>query len=198
MHVENLIQRADLNQRITRALEIKGQKSPVLTLDNSVVAVVIAEDLTQQAQWVDPTSKTLAASATITGVAAQTGILAVSNPAGSGVVAVVEKVTANTLTNMLFRFGLVNPIAVPAGLANLFFRDRRSTGAPACRAFQGTDGALQIVNEYLAFQVSNAIATPWFETPGVVIQPGETFGIQATTVNITVGMNIFLQEIPLV
>jgi len=197
MPLDNLIQRADLNQRLTRALEIKGQKSPVLQLDNNVVAVVIAEDLTRQNQWLTPTETKLAATSTIAAVAGQTGILAVTNPTGSGVIGVVERVTCSVGTSGIFKFGLVDPVAVPAGLGNIFFRDRRNTGAPTCRAFQGTDAILRIVNEYLTFNVSNTIATPWYETEGIVIQPGETFGLQFLTVNIVVTPHIWLQEIPI-
>lgn len=198
MPLDNLIQRADLNQRLTRALEIKGQKSPVLQLDNSVVAVVIAEDLTKQAEWTSPTERKLAAQDTIVGVAAQMGILAVTNPIGSGVIAVVERVCAavNTAAQQVL-FGLVDPLAVPANPAPLEFRDRRNTGAPACRAFSGTDGVMRIVVPYLQFQSSNSISTPWYETDGIVIRPGDTFGLQTVLVNVNFSPTIWLQEIPI-
>lgn len=195
MPLDNLIQRADLNQRLTRALEIKGQKSPVLQLDNSVVAVVIAEDLTKQAEWVTPVQRLLAASQSIAAVAGQSGILAISNPVGSGVIAIVHRVTATGGSQ--FKFGLVDPLAVPAAPASVFYRDRRNLGAPTCRAFTGTDAVLRIVNEYLSFQAGSAVATGWYETEGIVIAPGETFGVQAVTVNLLVQPTIWLEEIPL-
>lgn len=193
--MDNLIQRPDLNQRLTKALEIKGQKSPILQLDNSVVAVVIAEDLTKQAEWLTPTDYQLASSVAITAVAGQSGILAITNPVGSGVVAVVQRVTATGGSK--FRFGLVDPVAVPAAPAAIAFRDRRNVGAPICRAFSGTDAVIRIVNDYLAFQAGTAVATPWYETDGIVIQPGDTFGVQAETQNILVQPTIWLEEIPL-
>jgi hypothetical protein len=195
MPLENLIQRADLNQRLTRALEIKGQKSPVLQLDNSVMAVVIAEDLTQQAEWLTPTTRKLATSVGIPAVAAQSGILAVTNPAGSGVIAIVERVTMTG--GGLCYFGLVDPVAVPAAPAGLYFRDRRNVGAPECRAFSGTDAIIRIVNQYLEIQTGVAVSTPWYEVEGIVIQPGDTFGIQAVNVNQLVQPTIWLEEIPL-
>lgn len=197
MPTENLIQRADLNQRLTRALEIKGQRSPVLQLDNSVVAVVIAEDLTRQAEWLTPTERKLASSVTVAAVAGETAILAVTNPVGSGVIGIVHRVTCVSVTSQLIKFGLVNPAAVPVNPANLFFRDRRNTGAPALRAFSGTDAALQIVNEYLTFQVNNVQTAGWYETPEIVIQPGDTFGLQSTTANIQVVPTIWCEEIPI-
>jgi hypothetical protein len=192
--MENLIQRGDLNQRLTRALEIKGQKSPILTLDNAIVGVVLVEDLTKQAEWVSPTQRLLASSQAIAAVAAQSGIVVITNPVGSGVIAVVHKITATGGTQ--WTFGLADPLALPATPANLFFRDRRNTGAPACRAFNGTDGVLRIVNPYLTFQGGSAVASPWYEVEGVVIQPGESFGMQATTQNILVQPTIWLEEIP--
>jgi hypothetical protein len=198
MPLDNLIQRADLNQRITRALEIKGQKSPVLTLDNSVMAVVLAEDLTKQAEWTSPTERRLASRVQIAPPAGQTALLAIQNPAGSGVIGVVEKITATTIvTNQRVVFGLVNPLAIPAAPANMFFRDRRIAGAPTIRAWSGSDAALQIVNPYLEFAVSTSVATPWYETEGIVIQQGEAFGIQSLTVNIECVLTIWLQEIPI-
>lgn len=197
MPTPNLIQRADLNQRLTRALDIKGQKSPILQLDNSVVAVVIAEDLTRQAEWLTPTERKLATTATIAAVAGETGILVVTNPVGSGVVAVVEKVTGLSSTTSTWKFGLIDPLAVPVTPGNLFFRDRRNVGAPSCRAFTGTDPVLRVVNEYLTFSSSNAVSTPWYETDGIVIQPGETFGLQTTLVNVIVQPTIWLEEIPI-
>lgn len=195
MPIDNLIQRADLNQRLTKALEIKGQKSPVLQLDSSVVAVVIAEDLTKQAEWLTPTDYQLAVSAGIVAVAGQSGILAVTNPVGSGVIAVIQAVTATGGSQ--FKFGLVDPVAVPVNPAVVNFRDRRNVGAPICRAFTGTDAVMRIVNEYLAFQAGAAVATPFYPTDGVVIQPGDTFGIQAVTQNLLIQPTIWLEEIPL-
>jgi hypothetical protein len=197
MHVDNLIQRADLNQRITRALQIKGQKSPVLTLDNTVSAVVIAEDLTKQKEWLAPTERKLAAHALIAAVAAEFGIMAVSNPVGSGVIGLVERVTSYAPTSAQFLFGLVDPLAVPVAPSDLFFRDRRNVGAPTLRNFDGTDGAIRVVNDYLTWQTSNSISTPWYETEGIVIQPGETFGIQCRTANLAVTLTMWLQEIPI-
>lgn len=196
MPLDNLIQRADLNQKLTRALEIKGQKSPVLQLDNTVQAVVIADDLTKQAEWTNPTSRKLAASVGIVAVVGQTGILAITNPAGSGVIAVVERITA-TGGGGVFTFGLVDPLAVPAGAATLSFRDRRNVGVPECRAFSGTDAVLRIVVPYLAFQGATATPVLWYEVEGIVIQPGETFGVQATTANVLVQPTIWLEEIPI-
>lgn len=198
MPLDNLIQRADLNQRLTRALEIKGQKSPVLQLDNTVVAVVIADDLTKQSEWVVPTSRKLASTLTIAAVAGETGILAITNPANSGCIALVERVVvAVTVAAQQWTFGLVDPLAVPITPANLFFRDRRNTGGPWVRAFSGTDAIQRIVNPYFTIQSSNSISTPWYETEGVVIQPGETFGIQATLANAAFSPSIWLEEIPI-
>lgn len=194
---ENRIQRADLNARLTRALEIKGQKSPIIGLEPMVVPVVVVEDLTKQAEWVTPTERKLASAVNIAQVVGQNGILAISNPIGSGVIGLIECVMGFAVGgNTQIHFGLVNPLNVPVNPANLFFRDRRVTGAPALRAFSGTDAVLQIVNPYLIHQASNSISSPWFETEGLVIQPGDTFGLQAFTANQTVNLNIWCQEIP--
>lgn len=197
MPLENLIQRADLNQRLTRALEIKGQKSPVLQLDNVVAGVVIVEDLTKQAEWLTPTERKWASSVTLPAVAGVTNILAITNPLGSGVIGIIERIHALTVGSaQSFLYGLIDPLAVPANPASMFFRDRRNSGAVTVRAFSGTDAVSRVVNQYLGFQVSNAVATPWYETEGIVLQPGDTFGIQSTTVNVQTTMTIWGEEIP--
>lgn len=45
MPLENQIRREDIGYRLAKALEIKGQGSPTLALDNIVVPVVVCEDL---------------------------------------------------------------------------------------------------------------------------------------------------------
>lgn len=196
MPLDNLIQRADLNQRLTRALEIKGQKSPVLQLDNTVQGVVLVEDLTRQAEWTSPTERRLASCHQIAGVVGQFALLVIQNPIGSGVVAVLEQVTAAFSVNGQLTFGLCNPLAIPAGPANLFFRDRRIAGAPSVRAWQGTDALNQIVNPYGIFKCSSTQSNPWWEVPDVVIQPGEAFGIQSNLSGGSMDGTIWLQEIP--
>lgn len=198
MPLDNLIQRADLNQRLTRALEIKGQKSPVLQLDNTVQGVVLVEDLTKQAEWSSPTERRLAASHNIAGVVGQTGILAIENPIGSGVIGVIEWWTGTTVTtNQQFVFGLVDPLNIPANPANLFFRDRRVLGAPSLRAWQGTDAVLRIVNQYARAAVSATVNTPPIPAEAIVIQPGEAFGVQSLTTATEISVTIWLQEIPI-
>lgn len=193
-----LIQRADLNQRLTKALEIKGHKSPIRLLSPDVIPTVLVEDLTKQAEWVTPTERRLAATADILGVVGQNGILAVQNPVASGVIGVLSWVTCFAATSAQpFVFGLVNPAAIPATPANLFFLDRRIPGAPTLRAFSGTSATLDIVNPYLWFQASNAISTPQYALEGIVIQPGDAFGVQCNAANLEIRPTIWVQEIPL-
>lgn len=197
MPLDNLIQRADLNQRLTRALEIKGQKSPVLQLDNTVQGVVLVEDLTRAAEWTSPTERRLMACHTIAGVAGQNAILAIQNPIGSGVVGVFDFINVRVDVGTSWTFGLVNPAGIPAGPANLFFRDRRVTGAPAIRAWQGTDAVLQIVNPYLEARSSATFPTTHYDLPDLVLQPGDSMGVQVVSVGAGMSPTIWLQEIPI-
>lgn len=197
MPTDNLIQRADINQRLTKALDIKGQRSPVLQLDNIVSAVVIAEDLTRQQNFTEPTDRKLAAHGDQAAVAGETVQLAVSNPAGSGVIGIIEAVTATTGTSEQFTFGLFDTAALPPTPADLFFRDRRNSGAPTLRAFRDTDAVLRVVNRYLTWQSSNAISTPWYYTDGCVILPGEAWGIQGLLGGAAGVMTIWVTEVPI-
>ena len=199
MGIDNLIQRGDLNQRLTKALEIKGQKSPVLTLDTSVVPVVLCDDLTQQAQWTDPTRRLWAsAQQAVAGGAANFNLHVISNPAGSGVLAVIHRISATAVgTNQQCVFGLIDPLAVPATPGPIQFLDRRIPGAPVVRCFTGVDTANRVVTLYHQFSMSTSVPCPWQETPGLVIQPGDTFGFESATANLATVFAIWGEEIPL-
>lgn len=198
MPLENLIQRGDIGQRLCRNLEIRGQKSPVLQLDNTVVPIVVIDDYSAANIAENPIERALVATVNQGAVAGELAILAVTNPLGSGVIGIVEGFIATGVTaTSVVIFGLVNPAGVPATPANLFWRDRRigATVAPAMRAFSGTNAALQIVNEYLGGVCATATAMPFLLTPGVIIQPGETFGVQLTVANDPARLFIWCKEI---
>lgn len=198
MGLDNLIQRGDLGQRLVKSLEIKGQKSPVLTLDNAVVPVVLCDDLTQQAQWQDPTRRLWNVSLQQVASVGNFNLLVVSNPVGSGVIGVIHRISAMAVgTNQVAVFGLIDPLGVPAAPAAINFMDRRIPGAPVLRAFSGVDAANRVVNQYHQFAMSTSVPCPMQHMDGLVIQPGDTFGFTSSTANLASSFTMFGEEIPI-
>src|SRR5512139_145637 len=194
--MDNLIQRLDLNQRLTRALEIKGQKSPILQLDNSVVAVVIAEDLTKQAEYVQPEGRKAGFCDLIPAVAGQNPIAVFQNPVGSGIVCVLDFAFMRTGANSEVVCGFADPLAMPAGVVVPIYWDNRNTGVSPAVCRSGTDAVIRIVTE--AFRYNTGTTTVGL--PGlppmrnVVINPGQVFGVQTIAAGVEGSATIWWEE----
>jgi len=176
---ENRIQRGDLGQRLTRALEIKGQKSPVLALDNMVAPVVLVEDLTKKKNWLDPTDR-VAGSVGVTAAAAFGGAC-LSNPIGSNVVAVINSFSFydQGLGGPELILGFWDPANLPVGVNTTRWIDSRTGGSPAC-LLRDEDA----VASRIAIPVRRVIpqSQSMFEQGSdwsPVVLPGEAFGGQS-------------------
>jgi len=179
MPMDNLIQRADLNQRLTRALEIKGQKSPVLQLDNSIVGVVLVEDLTQQSEYKQPEGRKAGFCDLIPLVAGQNPLGVFFNPVGSGIVCVLEYAMMRAGSNTEIVGGFADPLALPATVVAPTYWDNRNSGVSPVQCRTGTDAVLRIVTE--AFRYNTGTTTlGWVAPPfrNVVVNPGQAFGVQ--------------------
>jgi len=195
MPIQNLIQRGDLNQRLTKALEIKGQKSPILTLDNQVVAVVIAEDLTKQTVFREPSGKRAGFSRVVPFVALQTVIGVIFNPVGSGLVIVphLAFLTASSTTEVVG--GFADPLALPPTASAPVYLDNRNLGVSPVLCRSGTDGALRIVTELWRYNTgasTGAITYP--PLADVAIQPGQAFGCQHVAGGLGGSISIWWEE----
>jgi len=192
----NLIQRGDLNQRLTKALEIKGQKSPVLTLDNQVVAVVIAEDLTKQNVFNEPSGRRCGFSRNIPLVAGQNPIGVIMNPVGSGIVVVPHMVFLNSSATGEVVAGFADPLALPPTVSAPVFLDNRNLGVSAVLCRSGTDAVLRIVTELWRYNTgTTTVGLPdWPPLEDIVINPGQAFGIQHVVIGASGSVSIWWEE----
>lgn len=183
----NAIQRGELQQRLTRGLLI-NEKSPAPTLDPTVQACVILEDLTKQNPSQAPAERRCGGGEVVGLVAAQVGEVAIVNPIGSGIVIVLESFTARTNGTGPHRYGFCT-----AGIAGLVpvqrgcFYDPRygipngAAGRPIGALFAGTVGAdhiTEIIGRIGQGSTTNPGVTPLF---GVVLIPNSIFAVAAET-----------------
>lgn len=189
----NLIQRGELQQRLVQGLVIK-ERSPAPTLSPDVQAVVLLEDLTRQTPFNQPINRRLFSNARVAPVAGLIPGHFISNPAGSGVIALVETVFAATTTDSR-RFGKLTG-ALPGPLGSIDWFDRRNN-PPLFAVGQGALFA-RANSSFAATQ----IATPLYTTinmaqpydVNMILLPGESFGVERETVNTQLDSTILWTE----
>lgn len=178
----NLIQRGELQQRLTRGLQI-NEKAPAQTLASDIQAVVLLEDLTKQTPFVQPLERRFFGGNQVPAVAAEFPAVVLQNPLGSGVVAVVQKLrwrgTSNPagvgrLPNALVAGLALSPLPVPA--------DSRIGPTSACQVLDGTNAALLAPTYMFTMAVSNTVSAP-ADLPNIVVLPGESLVLEGLTVN---------------
>jgi hypothetical protein len=196
MPIDNLIQRADLNVRLTRALEIKGQKSPVLQLDNSIVGVVMVEDLTRQAEYVQPEGKKAGFCDHVPLVAGQSPLGVIYNPPGSGIVCVMEYAFCRPNGNTEIVCGFADPLAIPAGVVVPIYWDNRNTGVSPVLCRTGNDAAIRIVTEAFRYNAgTTTVGLPQLPPMrNIVVNQGQAFGIQVVTLGGEGGISLWWEE----
>lgn len=197
MH-ENLIQRADLLQRLLRGLDIKGQRGAALTLDPTVAPVVVLEDLTAQSVGRDPLNRRAFGSVTAGPVAGQQSIATLLNPAGSGVLVIVKGFHCAPSTTMTTVFGLADPLALPPTLATPWWMDPRNPGVPGVRFTSGTDAVLRIVTELVRINAGTTAGlgpAVWPPDFALVIREGQAFGAQVTLANTAATFTFLWDEV---
>jgi hypothetical protein len=194
--MENFIQRGDLAQRLTKALEIKGQKSPVLTLDNAVVAVVVAEDLTKQTSYTQPNGRKAGFCDHIPLVAGQNAIGVVFNPVASGIVLVMRWAFMRASSTTECVVGFADPLALPAGAVTPIYWDNRNVGVSPALCRTGTDAVLRIVTECLRYNTgTTTVGIPSSPPLGdIVVNPGQAFGVQQVSAAFDGGVSLWWEE----
>jgi len=196
MPIDNLIQRADLNQRLTRALEIKGQKSPVLQLDNSIVGVVMVEDLTKQAEYTQPEGRKTGYCDHVPLVAGQFPLGVIYNPPGSGIVCVMEYAFGRASATTEVVVGFADPLALPAAVVVPIYWDNRNSGVSPVQCRTGNDAAVRIVTD--AFRYNTGTTTMGIpQLPpmrNIVVNPGQAFGVQVLTAALELGVTLWWEE----
>jgi hypothetical protein len=179
----NTIQRGELQQRLSRGLGI-NERAPAASLASDVQAVVLLEDLTKQTPFVSPVDRRFFGGSVAPPVAAEFSVIAIQNPTGSGVVAVIRKVrfrgTANPIT-----FGrLVNAVVTGTALAAAPVpADSRLGPTSALQARVGSNAIPLAPTPMFVLAMSNTVTAPEHE-PNVVILPGESWIMEGGTVNL--------------
>lgn len=199
MPTENLIQRGDLAQRLTRGLEIKGQRSPVLTLDNIVAPVVLLEDLTTQTEFKGPKDRRAAFGFIVAAVAGELSGAALVNPLGSGVIIVLERITVATGTAVNISVTETAHAAAAATWAPIsgagIWLDRRNDGLPSALVLAGTDiGGVVGSAGYEYQRIGSAGPYPIFDSP-IVIREDRCVAVEAQSVNLGINFGFRWREI---
>lgn len=183
----NLIQRGDLQERLAKVLRIYGETSPAPTLAPEVQAVVILEELTSQSLAINPISKRYTGSVDL--AAGGAGFLAnakLDNPAASGVIIRVDSVRVGSILAQTVQIGRTDQAIAVVGALPEISHDTRGPGAAGTYTAQ----AINAVNcVQFAFSIEQIAANtsrdcyPTFDRNGVILVPGEGFGINGLTAN---------------
>lgn len=181
----NLIQRPDLQQRLSRGLDIVGESSPARTLDPTVQAVVLLEDLTKQGSpFVQPVDRRGLACFPLAADAANRSLVLIRNPTDSGLVVVVDGLMISTSQGSSdIGIGRYSP-ALAVIASNGAYADTRNGVQSPVQVMTANPAATQVLVEMARVRVGTSGAgQSQFHIPSVVCLPGETFGIESTVIN---------------
>lgn len=182
---DNLIQRGDLVQRLLRGLEIRPRS---FTLEDSVVPIVVLEDLTRSSQWLESKDPGWFWSGIGPAVVGEIATIGVANNDDSTEIVVVERAWFHAgVTSDAYLITATSAASGAATLSTEFcvWADTRKTGHPAMTAEYGTSPAGVAPTEILArarFMSGGSMAETLWMTP-VVLGPGMGLYLQPTVAN---------------
>lgn len=186
----NSIQRGELQQRLTRGLLI-NEKSPAPTLDPTVQACVILEDLSKQNPSQSPADRRCGGGEIIgAGGAGLFGQVSLLNPLGSNTIMVVEAFTARVNGTLPCIWGFSSAV-IGAPAARGFFYDPRygipGSIFPTALIYQGTTAAptIGIGTAGIMGRLSTGTTTTQgqIDLGGVVLIPGIAFAVSTEVAN---------------
>jgi hypothetical protein len=200
MPLENHIQRGDLVQRLVRALEIKGTRSPALGLDNLVAPIVILDDLTKQNEWVSSKDRGACIGNNSAAVAAERSGVAIVNPAGSGIIVAVDSVVVSLSTAADVRLQLVDQATIEAtyiATQQCFWTDERNAGFTTAMLRSGSDPAIIASNAMVRIRVGSANPFAIWTAPmmPIIVQAGRAILAECDTVNQGFSATFYWREI---
>jgi hypothetical protein len=179
----NTIQRGELQLRLSRGLSI-NERAPAPSLASDVQAVVLLEDLTKQTPFSSPVDRRFFGGSQVAAVAGEFSCVAIQNPATSGVVAVIRKVRIRGTANPAVCGRLLNAFVTGLAVAAAGVpADSRLGPTSALTVLDGTSPALLAPNIMFVLALSATVTAPEHE-PNVVILPGESWIMEAGTVNL--------------
>jgi hypothetical protein len=188
-----LIQTGDVAQKLQERYGLHG-KVQVTSIADQLYPVTIVDDVRSSGEgwWQTPQpggERRYWVYAIVAPVAGQLSLLAIQNPAGSGLLVKVESFAAVFSGTDIIRVGRIATFpGAPPGTFG--FRDNRVTGpATFIDARQSTNVGNQVVFPYLeAGGGTGSLPVP----VDLVLLPGETFGVEKQTANAQLNAGIYL------
>jgi len=183
------IQRPDLSREIAKRFGLVGFGGPE-SISPEIVPVY-------QVERPEPTQvdKMCAGAFTEAAVAGDFGIHDLSNPAGSGVVALIDRLEASTATAGTFTVQLGTTRL--GNIRTKFFRDTRRSGTPAC--VYATSGAIAVPTADEIHTSAKAASTTLqlsSDFPIAILAPGRSIIVAFETANVAVHGAIWWRERP--
>lgn len=196
----NLIQRGDLQQRLARGLDLVGESSPARTLDPTVQAVVLLEDLTKQSIAVQPWELRLGGGNIQPAVAAEFAVVALVAPATSNTLLLVEAFSCSpgSTTRFSWGYGSIAGLAPVANAAAFYdFRNGVPAAAGVAQIWSGSDPASLITNRLGRLPSGTSTSPGEVETKGLVLLPGIPLVVEVELVNIESSVYFRWVEVPM-
>jgi len=197
----NVIQRGELNLRLSRGLEVRQRSGAGLLLADQVVPVVTLEDLTRQSLAVEPGERRAYMSTGIIAASpANFGAGAIFNPIGSGALVVVRGFNASASVTQQLVWGISDSINLPGTVLTPWWSDPRTTGIPLVLARSGTPAGNIVLTEFTrtlfgTTTSQNPIFMP--EDFSIVLVEGQSFVGQSAIANTAIMFSFIWDEIPL-
>lgn len=183
----NQILRGELQQRLARGLEIKD-KSPARTLDPTVQAVVLLEDLTKQSITTAPLERRCGGGEVIGAGVGFLGIVTLFNPAAAKQIVVVEEITFRVNGTGAVRWGLTTGVINEPEVNRPFFYDWRNGAPPiepTSQLFAGAVAAADSISWIVGRLAQGSTTSPGLvPINGLVLLPGVGFQVAAETANL--------------
>lgn len=172
-------------KKLIDEFQLKGANL-IPTITGEIVPTVMVADLTAEGGR----SVDRLCAIGILGAAAGAGnqnTLHLANPAGSNVLAVVERIVVKQPNADIFHVAIV---AGPASGAMGFYRDTRIVGTPSCQAFRNNAAAVVLD----LFQFDLLAATDRDLELNFVLEPSNFIQITQQNQNETLSVNFFWRE----
>lgn len=178
---ENQIQRGDLLQRLLRGLEVKGQRAAALSLESTVVPIVVLEDLTKDLEQ-DPRAPTWFYSQRAAALAGELSCVGIIN-AGPDV-CLVEHVTISAGAALDFDVFTSTETAILVATAfseNASWGDTRFAAVPPLAGTVGSAvGGVAVIENMIARTRWTAGGSPTEIDGPVILAPGKGLVVQCT------------------
>lgn len=187
--------------RIRTALGLR-EKSAIPIVSDELVPVIVVDDVSEDVGG-NPDEPTYAFHVPIGAVAAQFSYVHVRNPAGSGVIAILQDFMPDASAATYFQLGMLDPVTLASIADFAFLLNRRGipsgvSGRAALSLFGAANGAAFValggaLYHEIRLEANRALLV---HLPGpMVIEPGQGILMGLSTVNLTFNVTAWVKEI---